>query len=109
MNYLDLLPLELKENIYNIVEQLHQNENREKFKYVLEEIDFLWLYALWCAGFNNNNLIENIYNNNFTFNINNDKFKKLIIITKEIDYINFIKPSFLRNIRYKHQTTQKIY
>lgn len=109
MNYLDLLPLELQEEIYKIVEQLHQKDSRENFKAVTEELNFLWLYALWAAGFNNNNLIENIYNKNFKFNMDNDKFKKLIVITKEIDYITFIKPSFLRLIKYKHQTTQKIY
>ena len=109
MNYLDLLPLEIKEEINNMVEKLYQTEHRENYRKVVQEINFLWLYALWAAGFNNNNLIENIYNNNFKFNMDNDKFKKLITLTKEIDYIIFIKPSFIKNIRHKHQTKQKLY
>ena len=104
MNYLDLLPLELQTNIMEIVENKYKNEQREKFKDVVEEINSLWLYSLWAAGFNNNNLIDNIYNKNFKFNIGNDKFKKLIPITREINYITFIKPSFIKYIKDKYQT-----
>ena len=109
MNYLDLLPLELQEEIFKTVEQLYQKDSREKFKTVTEELNFLWLYSLWAAGFNNNNLIENIYNKNFKFNMDNDKFKKLIVITKEIEYIPFVKPSFIKTIKDKYQTKKKIY
>ena len=109
MIYLDLLPKEINDLIYNNVEKLYQIENKERFKCIIEEIDNLWLYSLWAAGFKNNNLIDNIYHKNFKFNMNNDKFKKLIIVTKNIDYINFIKPSFIKHIKCKSQTTPKQY
>tara|TARA_B100001094_G_C17879482_1_gene646174 strand:+ start:121 stop:450 length:330 start_codon:yes stop_codon:yes gene_type:complete len=98
-NYLDLLPEELLEIIDNMVLNLYKQDHYQKISLINRELNMLWLYSLWCAGFNNNNLIENIYLENFKFNESNTIFTNLINITKYNKIIPFIKPSLLKYLK----------
>lgn len=96
MNYLDLLPNDIIEIINKIVLELYKDEQREKQRILNKEIEIHWQSVLWCAGFNNNLLIDNIYINN-KFN-NNIEFPCLTNVSKNIASINYIKPSFIKHL-----------
>ena len=96
MNYLDLLPNELIEIINSFVLELYKDEQREKQRILNKEIDIHWQSVLWCAGFNNNLLIDNIYINGI-FN-NEIQFTWLIIVCKDTYNMKYIKPSFLKHL-----------
>tara|TARA_B100000073_G_C23713321_1_gene565020 strand:- start:318 stop:626 length:309 start_codon:yes stop_codon:yes gene_type:complete len=94
MNYLDLLPYDISEFINSLVLELYQKEQREKQSILNREIEIHWQSTLWCAGFNNNLLIDDIYINK---KFNNDiTFPALVNICKNISSINYIKPSFIK-------------
>lgn len=96
MNYLDLLPYDITNLINCLVLDLYQKEQREKQHILNKEIEIHWQSTLWCAGFNNNLLIDEIYTNK-KFN-NNIKFPALVNVCKNISSINYIKPSFIKHL-----------
>tara|TARA_B100001094_G_C17979759_1_gene694603 strand:+ start:358 stop:666 length:309 start_codon:yes stop_codon:yes gene_type:complete len=96
MNYLDLMPDDIIELINGLVLELYQNEQREKQRILNTEIKVHWQSVLWCAGFNNNLLIDKIYINQ---KFNNDiQFPCLINVSKDIVSINYIRPSFIKHL-----------
>lgn len=100
--YLDLLPREVLDIIEVMVYEMYKLEHKICQSNINKEINMLWLYVLWNAGFNNNNLINNIYLDNFRFNYNNRNFEHLVHIVKYSDKLNYIRPSLLKHIKYKY-------
>ena len=102
ITYLDLLPEEIIEIIDDMVINLYKQEHIIKQNLINKEINTLWLYTLWGAGFKNDNLINNIYSDNFCFNNSNNQFLNLINIVKYSQILTYIKPSMIKHIKYRY-------
>lgn len=95
MNYLDILPNELLEHINNFVLLLYQNDHRNKFKFVVNELNDQWLWVLWNADIY-------VSSNNF-YNIlpfESERKKKIIKYMKTQDNMRYIKPSLIFKTQY---------
>ena len=91
MNYLDKLPIEIIDYIYEFVYLLYKKEHENMYKNVLNELNGQWLWVLW-------NIDIYIASGN-CYNILPDKSKRrsnILKYMKNQQVISFIKPSYVK-------------
>jgi len=105
--YMDILPTDITNMIYDYVLESYQCGERENMKNVVSEIRYLWIGTLWGAGMPDSSLIPNLYINEIPVYhfLHSRKQQILSIYLRDEGMISFIKPGLYKEIRIRGQVT----